>query len=132
MSMKPSWRSNSSATYWGAIQMPAIFAMRMLVVSSRPSCALSFGPPAMLAQAAAESAARKRRRSEVICVIGVPPSDTGPGFLLPALSDPAETEPQVDHHRGQTAIALASCLGRRTLPRQAAVRALRRWPQVAL
>jgi len=32
----------------------------------------------MLAQAAAESVVRKQRRSVVLCVIAVPPSDTGP------------------------------------------------------
>src|SRR5215471_5741604 len=68
MSVKPSARRSSSATYWGAMQMPAIFASRTVVVSGGLSWARELCAPIRPAAPADERVARKRRR---FCVIGM-------------------------------------------------------------
>src|SRR5262249_47911943 len=70
MSVKPSARRSSSATYWGAMQMPAIFASRTVVVSGGPSWARELCAPIRPAAPADERVARKRRR---FCVIRMMP-----------------------------------------------------------
>src|SRR5215831_16830642 len=70
MSVKPSARRSSSATYWGAMQMPAIFASRTVVVSSNPSWAGKLRAPIRPAAPADDSVVRKRRR---FCVMRMMP-----------------------------------------------------------
>ena len=43
--MKPSACNSSSATYWGAMQMPLIFARRMVVVSGGASAQVGVEVP---------------------------------------------------------------------------------------
>src|SRR6516225_7329917 len=70
MSVKPSARKSSSATYCGAMQMPAIFASRTVVVSGGPSWAHEAAAPMRPATPADESVDRKRRRLCVDCIMG--------------------------------------------------------------
>ena len=68
MSVNPSARSRSSATYCGATQIAAIFESRMVVVSGGACCANTFGPPKRLRPAADERVASKRRRLCLDCI----------------------------------------------------------------
>src|SRR6516162_1736048 len=70
MSVKPSARRRSSATYCGAIQMTRELLRRTEVVSSDPSAASAGGRRARAAAPASDRVARKRRR---VRVIGTPP-----------------------------------------------------------
>jgi len=67
-SIKPSARSSWSATYWGAQQMPALFASRMVVVSGGLSWADEPRAPMTLPAPADASMERKRRRLCVDCI----------------------------------------------------------------
>src|SRR5215471_20537942 len=68
MSVKPSARSNSSATYRGAKQMLLEIGNRTVVVSGGASWANESGAPVSHAAPADESVARKRRRLCVDCM----------------------------------------------------------------
>ena len=68
ISAKPSARSSSSATYCGAMQMPAFFAKRMVVISGGFSWVNESRAPMRLAAPTDESVVRKRRRLCVECI----------------------------------------------------------------
>src|SRR6266481_9461164 len=68
MSVKPSARSNSSATYRGAMQMAGILGRRTVVVSRAPSAASARGVRTRPAAPATASVLRKRRR---VCIIDI-------------------------------------------------------------
>src|SRR6266446_2705582 len=72
MSVKPSARSSSSATYCGAIQMTGCLISRTVVVSSAPSAACNGGAWSRPAAPANERVVKNRRRVWVIG-IRVPP-----------------------------------------------------------
>src|SRR6516162_4900038 len=74
MSVKPSARRSSSATYWGAMQIPAIFASRTVVVSGAPSCASELCAPIRPAAPADESVERNWRRVRVVHMMAHLPS----------------------------------------------------------
>jgi len=69
MSTNPSRRRNSSATYWGAMQVPLTFDSLTAVVSGRGSWPSELEVVVRPAAPAAESVARKRRRFCIICMI---------------------------------------------------------------
>src|SRR6516165_2363020 len=77
MSVKPSARRSSSATYWGVMQMPAIFASRTVVVSGGPSWASELCAPIRPAAPAADTVARKRRRLCAGCIMCLLSSKSG-------------------------------------------------------
>src|SRR5438552_889736 len=68
MSVKPSARSSSSATYRGAKQMAGILGRRTVVVSRAPSAASARGARMRPAAPTNERVVRKRRR---VCVFGI-------------------------------------------------------------
>src|SRR6266849_321453 len=72
MSVKPSARSNSSATYWGARQIPGLFVRCTEVVSSGASAASKFGARTRPAAPAAARPATKRRRVWIHAIVGIP------------------------------------------------------------
>src|SRR6516162_4535169 len=72
MSVKPSARSSSSATYCGAMQMTGCFINRTVVVSSTPSAARNGGPRTRPAAPANERVVKNCRRVWVTG-IRVPP-----------------------------------------------------------
>jgi hypothetical protein len=54
--------------YWGAIQTPAIFAIRMVVVSGGACCVNALLAPTRLKPAADDNVASKRRRVCLDCI----------------------------------------------------------------
>ena len=80
--MKPSACNNSSATYWGAMQMPLILIRRTVFVSGGGPSANDPCTPTRLAAPAAERPPRKRRRLWMICMFTSPSRQTGSGFQL--------------------------------------------------
>src|SRR5690242_3593237 len=68
MSVKPSVRSRSSATYSGAMQTLPSFTSRTVVVSRAPSAAAAGGARRRPAAPASERPVRKPRR---VCVLGI-------------------------------------------------------------
>src|SRR4029077_11624081 len=68
MSVKPSARSSSSATYRGAKQMAGILGRRTVVVSRSPSAASARGARMRPAAPANEIVVRKQRR---VCVVDI-------------------------------------------------------------
>src|SRR6516164_891121 len=73
--VNPSLRSSSSATYCGAMQMPGIFASRMVVISGGASCANPFAPISGQAAAVPPTSLMNSRR-----LMGLPQPD---GHSLP-------------------------------------------------
>src|SRR5688500_20284757 len=86
MSVKPSARSSSSATYWGAMQMLlGTLARRTVVVSGGPSSASDGRAPRTPAAPASDRPARNSRR---LGTVGVAISLRGSGvqqFVAPAM-----------------------------------------------
>src|SRR4029077_1844536 len=68
MSVKPSARSSSSATYCGAPQIVGLCSSRTVVVSSAPSAAGTGGARRRTVPPAIDTVARKRRRGWVITI----------------------------------------------------------------
>src|SRR5450631_1814205 len=66
MSVKPSPRSNSSATYCGATHKLGLFTSLMVVTSGGASWASEFGLPRRPAAPTDESVVRKRRRFWIV------------------------------------------------------------------
>src|SRR6516165_7077983 len=70
--VNPSACSSSSATYWGAMQMPGIFRRRMFVVSGGASWAEEFTDPKRAATPVDDNVLRKRRRFGVDRMTSLP------------------------------------------------------------